>query len=791
MWLLAAFAAGGFCAALGLSSPVHAESPGPEPAAAGSDERLLAQLGGDPAAPLAVLGPPILALPGRYKNPDGKDNAQPHAFFDTTDNCTKCHVSGGSANKVSNAKCTQPECHAADIGRNLKNRSGFHGRSKLVQNGTCGDCHDEHRGLGFDMINDKKDKVETLIPGSRVDATPWAIAMGAAKNLGAGPKDWNHKLTGYELIGGHKIDCDQCHKPAEKRPKSSTRTFLGTDQECLKCHDNYHNFPKGDKFEDCLLCHTFFNWNRRFNLTGFDHDKTDFPLRGAHAKEVCTGCHPKGKPFAPVAHDTCETCHARDSVHGNTFTTRNCVYCHNEVSWRQEKVVTSDHEKFAKFDAKGAHARLPCVQCHKGLKTTPPKAAENEDNCTACHNNIHGPSWVENQAKGCLRCHTNARWAPVTVDNKDHKSFSDWSLFGPNDKPEDQPKSKHLALECVRCHRDLAEVPPASECITCHVDWHATLASVADKPGEKPVTRGTGCSNCHGTAGWETPSFNHDNTDFPLTGKHRQVTCEQCHKGATKPEEFQIPTACNSCHGDPHLGQLPKECEQCHETVAWEEEKFDHNKDSDFKLVGKHLQVDCYKCHLDLGFRGTPVRCADCHLDYHKGAWGPIGCDQCHNERRWGVERGTLVFQTLHNFGEVVLTGVHEQLECETCHAPNPRWLMSGMGGECNQCHPDVHMGGRGQECHTCHNQRGWLPAEFNHTFTGFPLTGTHRVVACVECHRGNIYTGTPDDCAFCHADDAQQIHGLCDTVMDCLRCHNTVRWSNTGGIVPSCVGRP
>lgn len=798
-WLLAASAAGALCVTLGSTRAAHAEPPLARVAAPEPSPVLVASVGD--VDPLAALAPPILGLPGRYKNPGGKDNAQAHAFFDDTGNCDKCHVSGGGKNTVSNAKCAAEGCHASDIGRDLKNKTGFHGRSKQVVNGTCGDCHDEHNGLGFDLINGKKDKVETLKPGERVEATPWAIAMGAANNLGAGPNSWNHDLTGYKLIGGHKVGnarnnvkCDDCHKPTMKRPKSATRTFLGLDQDCLSCHDNYHNFKKGDRFEDCLTCHTFTDWNRTFNLTGFDHDKeTKFALNGAHERVGCANCHAKGKPFAPVPHDTCETCHESDSIHGNTFKSRPCVYCHTESSWRNEKVKTEDHEKFAKFDAVGAHARLPCVTCHKGLKSTPPKAAENENNCAACHTNIHGSEWVKDQAKGCLRCHTNTRWAPATVDNKDHKDFAKWTLFAPGDDAKAQAKGKHMQLQCVRCHRDLAEVPQKQECVFCHVDWHATLASadpVQGKPTTPPATR-PNCADCHGTAGWEETSFNHDKTNFPLTGKHRTVGCEQCHKDSAVTKSYKHDTACNSCHGDPHLGKLDLKCDKCHSPEGWEDEKFDHNKDSDYKLVGKHLQVDCYKCHLDMGFVDTPDQCPACHLDYHKGAWGPISCEQCHNERRWAVERGTLVFPTLHNFGDVVLTGVHEKLECETCHAPNPRWLMNGMGGECNQCHADPHLGGRGQECHTCHSQSAWLPAEFNHAFTGFPLTGTHRLVGCVECHRGSIYSGTPDDCVFCHADDAQQTHGLCDASGVCQECHNTVAWRGTTGTTPNCLNRP
>ena len=778
--LLACCVAGGTLLALGAVRPVHAQPAAPAPAleAGPQYETMLASL----AAPGNVF-----ALPGSLISPGA--NSKPHESFDTTTGCTKCHDSG--AKSTTNKLCTAAGCHDADIAKHQASKQHFHG-SQLVLSKNCGECHNDHQGVGFNMIDDKSAHA-TINGVQNTSASAWGVAM---QNANGSKSNWNHDLTGYKLIGGHKIgntqnniDCDNCHKPGDKRPNSATRTWLGLREDCLSCHANYHNFSKGDRFEDCLICHTFTNWDKKFNLTGFNHDKeTKFALNGAHNQVGCAECHAKGKPFAPVPHDTCETCHAGDSIHGKTFTTQKCVYCHTDTTWKKERdnIVTAQHKNFAKFDAVGAHKNLGCAQCHKGLKTTPPKAAEDENNCAACHNNIHGEKWMANQPKGCVRCHSNVRWTPVSVENKDHKDFSKWGLTGGDGKPAE---SKHMPLDCVRCHLNLVDVPANHECITCHLDWHATAASgiAIGQPPRKVQSRGAKCTDCHNTTLWEQPGVDHDKTRFPLTGKHREVGCEQCHKDYATTKSYKHDTACNSCHGDPHLGKLPKTCEKCHDTATWEDEKFDHNKDAQFKLIGRHLAVDCYKCHLDLGFRDTPDGCSQCHSDYHKGAWGPIECDQCHNERRWNVERGTLVFETLHNFGEVVLTGMHTQLQCETCHAPNPRWLMNGMGGECNQCHPDVHMGGRGQECHTCHNQRAWLPAEFNHASTGFPLSGTHRLVGCVECHRGNIYTGTPDECMFCHSDDAQQIHGLCDDAGDCQRCHNTVRWSGTGGALPPC----
>ncbi len=695
-------------------------------------------------AAVRAAGPVLFGLPGRTISPG--DLAKSHASFDTTANCEKCHPGGKGKTSTPASLCASADCHGPDIGKNQKEKTGLHGSPAFLSK-DCGACHYDHAGLDFDMIDGLHPKAK--IAGVTTKANAWGVAMNRADGS---QKNFDHDLTGYKLIGGHKIDCDKCHKPAAKRPKSTRRTFLGTDQECLSCHDNYHKFKPGNAFEECLLCHTFFNWNKTFNLQGFDHDTTRFPLRLAHQKVQCAQCHPKGKPFGPLAFETCESCHTKDSPHEKAFTTKPCITCHSEASWKKEKVTTAEHKVFAKYDAVGAHAKLACAVCHKGLKMSPTTGADGD--CLACHNNIHQDRWVK--GKPCLKCHDQNRWVPLTVENKDHRTWSTFDLTG-----------RHLQLECFRCHRDLIEIPQRKDCGYCHVDAHKG-------------TRGKTCdsSNCHTTAGWDRSTFNHDDTRFPLTGKHTTVRCEQCHK---VPGKWKHDTTCGSCHGSPHLGKLPNACDNCHKTAAWEDEVFNHNEQSDFKLAGKHGQVDCYHCHLDMGFKGTPQTCIECHWDYHRGAWG-VGndCSNCHNERRWAVERNTLIFQTLHNYGEVVLAGAHESLTCETCHTPQPRWLMNGFGGECNVCHADPHLGGRGHECHDCHSQTTWLPAIFNHITTGYPLIGSHRLVSCIECHKGNLYSGTPDDCIFCHADDLQQspagTHRLIRSI-DCGTCHVPTRW--------------
>ena len=40
---------------------------------------------------------------------------------------------------------------------------------------------------------------------------------------------------------------------------------------------------------------------------------------------------------------------------------------------------------------------------------------------------------------------------------------------------------------------------------------------------------------------------------------------------------------------------------------------------------------------------------------------------------------------------------------------------------------------------------------KFDHTITGFSLSGAHQRTPCESCHVNGIFKGTPNQCAFCH----------------------------------------
>jgi hypothetical protein len=96
-----------------------------------------------------------------------------------------------------------------------------------------------------------------------------------------------------------------------------------------------------------------------------------------------------------------------------------------------------------------------------------------------------------------------------------------------------------------------------------------------------------------------------------------------CHKGHLYKDKVQ--STCYACHqqDDKHKGQEGKKCESCHNEKDWKDTRFDHGL-SRFPLLGKHIKVECKKCHLTPAFKDAPMECNGCHAkeDVHKKRLG-------------------------------------------------------------------------------------------------------------------------------------------------------------------------
>ena len=88
----------------------------------------------------------------------------------------------------------------------------------------------------------------------------------------------------------------------------------------------------------------------------------------------------------------------------------------------------------------------------------------------------------------------------------------------------------------------------------------------------------------------------------------------------------------------------------------------------------------------------------------------------------------------------------------------------------------------------------------FDHTKTGFALTGQHTNERCESCHINGIFKGTPRDCASCHVagtrwsrNNVVKTQNHVPTQLACDSCHNTrtytgAQFNHTGVTQGSCA---
>jgi hypothetical protein len=95
----------------------------------------------------------------------------------------------------------------------------------------------------------------------------------------------------------------------------------------------------------------------------------------------------------------------------------------------------------------------------------------------------------------------------------------------------------------------------------------------------------------------------------------------------------------------------------------------------------------------------------------------------------------------------------------------------------------DGHVGG----CGACHSTKDWKDLSgFDHDQTGFPLLGSHKAVACIDCHkppnletnmRNVSFKAAPKECESCHEDAHAHQFARNDADPKCAQCHNSAKW--------------
>jgi len=496
-----------------------------------------------------------------------------HANLEGLTNCTKCHVLG---EKETTSKCL--ECHK-EIKNLISEKKGYHASSE-VQGKKCAECHGEHFGRDFQLVRFDENSFKHDLAGYKLEGKHSKIKCADCHKpelihtklsqkkgdtyLGLGidclschddfhqntlskncstchnqekfrPAPlFNHAITKFPLIGKHQdVDCVKCHK-TEQRNGKEYQQFSGVAfASCTNCHEDVHKNKFGN---DCLKCHSEYSFHEVKSLSTFNHEKTDYPLRGQHVYVDCKKCH-KVSYTKSLAHTRCISCHA--DYHEKQFEKNgispDCVECHS-VNGFTSSCFGIDRHNQTEFKLEGAHIATPCFECHK-IEEKWNFRVDNQ--CVGCHENIHTNYISEKYIPGnnCKSCHSVNMWKEVIFDHK----TTGFELLG-----------KHKEVACRKCHFKQDEFGKTTQqfkwmdqnCTNCHDDVHFKQF---DTNG---ITR---CENCHTNDDWKPERFNHNSARFKLDGKHEGLECRLCHKSTTGlPKNYIVykfeDISCKSCH---------------------------------------------------------------------------------------------------------------------------------------------------------------------------------------------------------------------------------------------------
>ncbi|HSD62274.1 MAG TPA: hypothetical protein VLB50_00690 [Ignavibacteriaceae bacterium] len=500
------------------------------------------------------------------------DLTNAHAKYEGISNCTKCHVLG---KQVQDSKCL--DCHSV-IKNLIQENRGYHSGAD-AKGKNCWNCHSEHHGRNFRIIN-------------------------------FNTNGFDHSKAGFNLTGKHsEIKCEDCHKSDFIQIKNASlrkNTLLGLSQSCRSCHTDIHEGKLG---ELCSSCHNTTNFS---TVENFDHSKTRYKLTGAHLNVACLKCHPSeiknGKQnirLIGISFSTCESCHK--DVHESKFG-KDCQSCHVTAGFKLINQKFFDHNK-TDFPLIGKHQLVICAKCHGDNLNTKPR----HQNCIDCHSDYHNGEFSGATLKDCSVCHTEKGFEPSTFTIKEHNEIK-FKLTG-----------AHLAVPCKSCHFNNDKwhfKNIGNKCIDCHKNVHGT--EIIEK-----FMQNNQCENCHFIDDWKNIKFNHELTTFPLNGKHKEVSCGECHykvedTGNKKFRFVSLSSKCEGCHKDVHYGQFIEngnsDCERCHIFDSWKPEKFNHNS-TRFSLEGAHQKLACSRCHpvitennnQFIKYKLDDFKCAACH----------------------------------------------------------------------------------------------------------------------------------------------------------------------------------
>lgn len=272
----------------------------------------------------------------------------PHASV----KCADCHIPAGPATKFKIKFATCVDCHkdehqgqfAGDPWRNrceqCHNGATFkvasftlakHQKSGFPLTGghvaiACNECHKPLAGARTAVYHFAQ--LSCMTCHEDVHKGQFTARMTALDTFGKplgcaachSTEDWHdlskfdHSQTMFPLLGAHRaVACVECHRAPKAGVTLQNIDFANTPMHCGDCHQNPHADQFGPRASDCASCHNVTQWRPSL----FNHDKTPFPLKGAHENVACSACHTLEKTvngnlvlFYKPTPTACEACHS-------------------------------------------------------------------------------------------------------------------------------------------------------------------------------------------------------------------------------------------------------------------------------------------------------------------------------------------------------------------------------------------------------------------------------------------------------------------------------------------------
>ncbi len=477
-----------------------------------------------------------------------------HSQLEGLANCQKCHQPGRA---LASAKCLA--CHKP-IAERIAGRRGVH---RDVP-GSCEKCHVEHRGTAVDIRRlDIKAFNHAVETGFALDGRHAPLSQDCARChktrsfLNAGTacvschqdphkgalgttcaechttatpfadarKQFDHAKARFALTGAHRtVDCAKCHV---------NKVYRGLKfGSCADCHREPHRQAFGP---DCTTCHTTETWKTRT----FDHARTAFPLKGAHATAACTACHVKpadtGPPPGEGVPRLPHRCSRRTVQAGLRLLPYPGDVQEGAVRPRHGDSVPAHRAPHrARLLPAATRARPPPARRGRRAQgsTIAVKFSGLSAACASCHDDVHRGA----AGQACDSCHTTTDFRGL----KPYTHAAPLAAFF---------SGRHAAAACRECHGREAGAPPppatakvtswtfkglGTACARCHSDPHNQEL-------------GNACERCHAVdeIGFAAGKFSHGTTAFQLTGRHAALRCSQCHAPrAVRPASRRPARAC-------------------------------------------------------------------------------------------------------------------------------------------------------------------------------------------------------------------------------------------------------